>query len=215
MRPFDLFSRDAATLYERVSVRWLVGPSVGPLVGNAFVFRPTRSDKCRVYGPFTCSLSSRLYKSLHMWGSPLKICVEFGNYRLKLLIKWIDISWHSYEATFVSLKKHGFLLWPFFNTPISSRYLGDKLNLHRRLWLYLTLSAMVGEPTFLLLTYAPMSAASLYPQHFLLFVSPTSSLHPQHFLLFVSPTSFLPFPNFFYPIFFKCVLTYHSKHGTL
>ena len=49
-----LFSRDEATLYERVSVRWLVGPSVRPSVGHAFVFRPTRSDECRVYGPFTC-----------------------------------------------------------------------------------------------------------------------------------------------------------------
>jgi len=50
-----LFSRDEATLYERVSVRWSVRWSVGPLVGYAFVFRPTRSDGCRVYGPFTCS----------------------------------------------------------------------------------------------------------------------------------------------------------------
>ena len=33
------------------SVRWSVGPSVR----HAFVFRPTRSDECRVYGPFTCS----------------------------------------------------------------------------------------------------------------------------------------------------------------
>ena len=33
------FSRDEATLYERVSVC----PLVGPLVGHAFAFRPTRS----------------------------------------------------------------------------------------------------------------------------------------------------------------------------
>ena len=36
------------------SVRPSVGPSVRWLVRNAFVFRPTRSDECRVYGPFTC-----------------------------------------------------------------------------------------------------------------------------------------------------------------
>ena len=45
-----LFSRDAATLYERVSVRPLVGRSVGPSVGYAFVYWPTRSDLCRVFG---------------------------------------------------------------------------------------------------------------------------------------------------------------------
>ena len=47
---FVVFSRNAATLYERVSLR----PSVRWSVGHAFVFRPTRSDECRVYGPFTC-----------------------------------------------------------------------------------------------------------------------------------------------------------------
>ena len=36
------------------SVGPLVRPLVGWLVGHAFVFRPTRSDECRVYGPFTC-----------------------------------------------------------------------------------------------------------------------------------------------------------------
>ena len=39
-----LFSRDEATLYERVSVRPSVRPSDGPSVGNLFFFRPTRSD---------------------------------------------------------------------------------------------------------------------------------------------------------------------------
>ena len=51
---FCFFSRDAATLYERVSVRPSVRPSVRWSVRNAFVFWPTRSDECRVYGPFTC-----------------------------------------------------------------------------------------------------------------------------------------------------------------
>ena len=39
-----IFSRDEATLYERVSVRPSVGPLVGWLVGHAFAFRPTMSD---------------------------------------------------------------------------------------------------------------------------------------------------------------------------
>ena len=38
--PSGVFSRDEATLYERVSVC----PSFGPLVGYAFAFRPARSD---------------------------------------------------------------------------------------------------------------------------------------------------------------------------
>ena len=46
----NLFSRDAATLYERLSVRWSVRPLVRWSVRNAFVFRPTRSDLCRVFG---------------------------------------------------------------------------------------------------------------------------------------------------------------------
>ena len=45
MRPFDLFSRDEATLYERVSVR----PLVGPLVVDALAFWATRSNLCRVF----------------------------------------------------------------------------------------------------------------------------------------------------------------------
>ena len=41
-------------LYKRVcpSVGWSVGPSVGPSVRNQLFFRLTRSDLCRVYGPF-------------------------------------------------------------------------------------------------------------------------------------------------------------------
>ena len=37
MKETVIFSRDEATLYERVSVRWSVGWLVGPSVRNAFV----------------------------------------------------------------------------------------------------------------------------------------------------------------------------------
>ena len=65
MRPratfsFFIFSRDAATLYERVSVR----PSVGWSVGHAFVFWPPRSDLWPCIGP--C-----LYLYLHGRGEAL------------------------------------------------------------------------------------------------------------------------------------------------
>ena len=50
-------------LYKSVcpSVGPLVGPWVGPSVCNAFAFRPSRSDECRVYGLVFFEIRFRIF----------------------------------------------------------------------------------------------------------------------------------------------------------